>query len=273
METGRQNPALRGEPESWSGLSTLVSGLEPVSLSGMEDMRAQLLTRVESKHLMTLGVCRELVEAIADSYRVLAIRGTRIGNYMTMYYDTPSFLTYLEHHNGKGNRAKLRLRYYASSGETYLEVKKKNNKGATEKSRFRTSWKTGGFGPEERDFLRSAFPHDSQAFHPVLTTMYHRLTLVSNQSPERVTFDTGISFSVGQKVLSYPEFVIGEVKYEKGMKNSPALQALHAMGLRKRGFSKYCIGVSLLYDGVKHNRFKPKLLALSRYAPAGGVPC
>lgn len=30
------------------------------------------------------------------------------------------------------------------------------------------------------------------------------------------------------------------------------------------GFSKYCIGVSLLYPAVKHNRFKPKLQLINK---------
>lgn len=31
------------------------------------------------------------------------------------------------------------------------------------------------------------------------------------------------------------------------------------MNIHPTGFSKYCIGVSLLYQNVKYNNFKPKL--------------
>jgi hypothetical protein len=254
-------------------MQSLISTFEGISLIGLEETKAQLMTRVESKHLMTLSQCKNLVQALADSYRVLEIQDTRIGRYETMYYDTLSFLSYNQHHNGKSNRFKLRLRHYNTSGDTFLEVKKKDNKGSTEKKRMKTTWSSAGFLPEQVEFLRSALPYDCQTFHPVIRTIYNRLTLVSTKSPERITFDMGISFDDGQHVISYPDLVIGEIKYEKGIKNSPALQAIHAMGIKKRSFSKYCIGVSLLYDWLKHNRFKENLLYLARITDGGGISC
>ena len=254
-------------------MQSLISTFEGISLTGLEETKAQLMSRVESKHLMTLSQCRRLVQALADSYRVLEIQDTRIGRYDTMYYDTPSFLSYNQHHNGKSNRFKLRLRHYNTSGDTYLEVKKKDNKGSTEKKRMKTAWSSAGFLPEQAEFLRSALPYDCQTFHPIIRTIYNRLTLVSTESPERITFDTGISFDDGQHVISYPDLVIGEIKYEKGIKNSTAHQAIHAMGIKKRSFSKYCIGVSLLYTRLKHNRFKENLLYLTRITNGGGASC
>jgi hypothetical protein len=231
------------------------------------------MTRVEDKHLMTLQQCRGLVKSLAGSYRVLEIEDTRIGRYDTLYYDTLAFDIYQAHHNGKANRYKLRLRHYDSSGETYLEVKKKDNKGTIEKRRMKTIWSQTGFLPGQVEFLRSALPYDFQVFHPVIRTIYHRFTLVSIKFPERITFDTGVSFDDGKRVLSYPDLVIGEIKYEKGAKNSPALKSLHAMGIRKRAFSKYCIGVSLLYTWLNYNRFKQNLLYLTRITKGSGVVC
>jgi len=273
MNFQREDPCLGNEQDDCSDLSSLIAEFEGISLAGLEETRAQLLTREESKHLMSLQQCRDLVQALAGSYRVLEIQGTRIGRYDTMYYDTPSFLSYTQHHNGKGNRYKLRLRYYNSSGETYLEVKKKTNKGSTEKQRIKTPWSSAGFLPEQEEFLHSALPYDFRAFRPVIKTVYNRLTLVSAYSPERITFDMAISFRDGQHVISYPDLVIAEIKYEKSIKNSPALNAFHGMGIRKRAFSKYCVGVSLLCDWLKHNRFKQNLLFLSRFTHGGGAPC
>ena len=235
-----------------------------ISLKGLEEAKAGLLIREESKHLMTLEHCLDLLAELTHSYMVLEVNNSRITRYETLYYDTPSFLTFLQHHNGKGNRYKLRIRRYDSSQETYLEVKKKNSKGTTEKSRIKTRWTTAGFSPEQKEFLEFAFPYDYHEFSPVIKTTYDRLTLVSNESPERITLDSNISFLRGQEQKTYPELVIVEIKHEKGIRASPALSALHALGIRKRGFSKYCIGVSLLYDRVKHNRFKPNLLLLSK---------
>lgn len=254
-------------------LEAIIREYESISLSMLDETKARLLNRVESKHLMTTDACREFLQRISDSYRVLEVRKTRIGRYETMYFDNNAFITYMQHHNGKGNRYKLRFRHYDSSGETYLEVKKKSNKGATEKTRMKTRWSLSGFLPEQEEFLRSAFPFDYRLFHPVLVTMYDRFTLVSMESPERITLDIGVSFGDGERIISYPGLVIAEIKYEKGLKNSPGLLALHEMGIRKRGFSKYCIGVSLLYDWLKHNRFKQNQLFLSRLFPGGFASC
>jgi hypothetical protein len=277
METTEHTRNLHHEQDSQdspaSELPALVGEIEGISLSELDGMKALLMTRVESKHLMTIGECRELVKRISDSYRVLEIQNIKIGRYETMYFDNNSFINYIQHHNGKGNRFKLRYRHYESSGDTFLEVKKKSNKGTTEKTRIKTCWPSCGFRSDEEAFLESAFPYDFRGFHPVLTTMYDRFTLVSKESPERITFDTGICFRNGQSGFSYPGLVIGEIKYEKGVRGSPARSALRSMGIRKRGFSKYCTGVSLLYDRLKHNRFKENLIFISRIASGGCAVC
>jgi len=254
-------------------LSSLVSRFEDISLVGMEEENALLMSRMENKYIMTLAQCRNLVRALTGSFRVLEIKGKRIGRYTTVYYDTPAFVTYYAHHNGKKNRFKLRLRHYDSSGETFLEVKKKNNKGKTDKSRMKTAWTPGVFHPDQEEFLRSALPCDWTTFHPVVRTIYDRITLVAKDSPERITLDTGISFDDGRRTFMYPGVVIGEIKYEKSIRNSPALSNIHRMGIRRRGFSKYCTGASLLYERLKSNRFKENLLFLSRLDCRGGVPC
>jgi hypothetical protein len=166
-------------------LADLLGNFETISLSGLEETKAGLLTRVESKHLMTLAQCRDLVQKLSGSYRVLEVRKTKIGRYETMYLDNNSFVTYLEHHNGKANRFKLRFRHYESSKETCLEVKKKTSKGATEKTWMKTCWTPSGFLPEQGEFLESAFPHRYQEFHPVFMTVYDRFTLVSRDFPEQ----------------------------------------------------------------------------------------
>jgi len=266
---------IPGEQDSLAGpVGAVTRHYESITLKELEEAKAGLLTRVESKHLLTLDQCIALLDSLGNSYRVLDVNNCRISRYDTLYYDTNSFFSFIQHHNGKGNRYKLRVRKYLSTGDVYLEVKKKNNKGATEKSRIKTSWPFDGFLPEQEAFLNSAFPYDFHNFFPVLRTVYDRLTLVSRVSPERITFDINISFSTVHCTKSFPELVIAEVKYEKGVRDSPALLALHSMGLRKRGFSKYCIGVSLLYSWLKHNRFKPNLLFLSGLSSSpGGVSC
>lgn len=260
-----------GQPLPRQNLLDLTLDFDAIPLWEASDARTLLLSRVESKHLMTSRQCTRLLAVLADSCSVLEVGGFRTGAYETVYLDDQSFSTYMQHHNGKANRYKLRFRHYETSGDTFLEVKKKTNRGTTEKKRMRTEPSPTGFLPEQIAFLREEFPLDFSSFRPVLATRYERFTLVSKDTPERITFDCGISFSAGNKSVCFPGLVIAEVKYERGTKAPRALRALHSQGIGKRSFSKYCIGVALLYPGIKSNRFKETLLFLFRLSQGGAV--
>lgn len=277
MPQGGESVQVSGLPVAQSSrrdeIIPLLQGYEGLTLGELDDLKAGLMTRVESKYLMTYSQCLALVRKLSGKYRILDINGIRLCRYDTIYYDNAAFLTYLAHHNGKGNRFKLRVRSYDSTKQTYLEVKKKTNRGTSEKMRVLIRPHGREFRPSEAEFLRSTFPYDYCAFHPVIRTCYDRFTLVSRDMPERITFDTGITFQDGRRSLTFPAVVIGEVKHEKGQYHSEARESLRAMGIRKQGFSKYCTGIAFLYDQVKHNRFKENLLYLGKLATGGTVPC
>jgi hypothetical protein len=254
-------------------LSLLLAAFETITLDELGKSDAHLMSRREKKFLMTFEQFISLVSDLTRSYRALEINNSQIGRYDTLYYDTDSFTTYLQHHNGKANRFKLRLRHYCSTDETYLEVKERQNTGRTVKKRFKTDGipELSETGP--KTFLSSSFPYDSSEFHPVLTTQYSRVTLVSKDLRERITFDLCPSFCQNGTTYSYPGVVVGEIKYDRSNFMSPGLAALRTLGIRKTRFSKYCIGVSLLYNGQKHNRFKQVQRYLEMLATGGNTAC
>ena len=55
------------------------------------------------------------------------------------HYDTDDRKFYLDHHNQRVNRNKVRFREYEGSKLTYLEIKHKNNKGKTIKKRTKVN--------------------------------------------------------------------------------------------------------------------------------------
>jgi hypothetical protein len=57
---------------------------------------------------------------------------------------------------------------------------------------------------------------------------------------------------------------VAELKMEADRRDSPFLAQMRNQRIRPQGFSKYCIGVSLLYGQVKKNSLKPKLLRLEK---------
>ncbi len=253
--------------------SSLLASFERITIDELRNSDAQLLSRREKKFLMTFEQCVGLISGLTRSYRALDIEDSRVGRYETMYYDTESFMAYLQHHNGKANRFKLRFRHYCSTDETYLEVKERQNTGRTVKKRIETDGIPDLSAKGPKTFLDAAFPYDSGMFHPVLTTGYNRATLVSNNSQERITFDLCPSFCRDGTTYSYPGVVVGEIKCNRSFLKSPGLALLRKMGIRKTAFSKYCIGVSLLYAGQKQNRFKPLRLRLETLSRGGKTAC
>lgn len=254
-------------------LSPLLGAYEGITLGEIRDSDAQLQSRREKKFLMTFEQCVNLISGLNGSYRALDIEHSRIGRYDTMYYDTGSFMTYLQHHNGKANRFKLRFRYYCSTGKTFLEVKERLNTGRTVKTRLETEGTISLTDKGPAGFLESAFPYDFREFYPVLSTEYNRITLVSKDFGERVTFDLGLSFRNNTTLHSYPGVVVGEIKHDRPLFMSQALAGLKMMGIRKTRFSKYCIGVALLYPEQKHNAFKPVRIHLETLSHGGVTAC
>jgi hypothetical protein len=246
---------------------------EGITLEELKNSDAQLLNRQERKFLMTRGQLSELLTFLSGSYRVLKIDNSRTSRYSTEYYDTDSFLIYLQHHNGKANRFKLRIRHYLSSGDSYLEIKEKKNTGCTIKKRIPVESDATLSEPAPEAFLTSAFPYNYRAFHSVLTTNYTRVALVARDHPERITFDVNLTFRTDECEYSYPGVVVGEIKHNCPLRESPAGAVLHTMGIRNTSFSKYCTGISLNYAEVKHNHFKKNLLLLDKLSRGGSGTC
>ena len=92
------------------------------------------------------------------------------------------------------------------------------------------------------------------------------LPLVAVDRPERVTIDTGLWFSTSAGSVGLGHLSVAEVKQERIDRTSLVMARLRELGVRPGGFSKYCMGVSLLVPGVKHNRFKPRLRRIDRLA-------
>jgi hypothetical protein len=247
-------------------------GFEPITLGELIHSDAKLLIRKEKKFLMTFEQCRKLLSSLHGAYRVLEIDNNRVGKYETLYYDTESFTTYLQHHNGKSHRYKLRSRHYFSTKETYLEVKERQNTGRTVKKRLETGTTQELTDSGPASFLRSVFPYDFTLFRPVLTTACNRVTLVSNDLTERVTLDLFLSFQSNHAGYSYPGVVVGEIKYDRDLSLSQAFSTLKKMGIRKTSFSKYCLGVSLLYTDQKCNRFKSLQMKVNKLTRGGNLP-
>lgn len=235
----------------------LLATFDPIDLAQMDAVA--LLDRTDTKVVLRTSQLYTMLAALSAEYQVLDIDGVRLHPYQTLYFDTDGFAMYLRHHAGRPVRYKVRSRQYVDSRRSFLEVKVKTNKDRTSKQRIKTDGLITEFTPEASSFVGATLPLDAQSLEPKLWNSFSRITLVSKHEPERLTLDLDLSFDDGRQRINLPGLAIAEVKQEGINRQSDFLRQMRAMALRTTGFSKYCIGVAMLYPAVKHNNFKDKL--------------
>lgn len=246
----------------WPGFSTLLARFAPISLDEMADVA--LLKRTEVKYMMHERQLYDALEALTPYYRVLEVDRVRLNLYHTVYFDTPDFALYHAHHAGARNRYKVRSRNYVDSNLSFLEVKHKATTDRTIKSRLQTEVLLTCLTPETNEFLFAHAPVEHEALQPKLWNEYLRMTLVSRFRPERLTLDVNMRFGRGETAVALPGIAIAEVKQDHRHSQSDFIRQMHARHIRPNGFSKYCMGVAMLYPTVKHNGFKPKLRLMEK---------
>lgn len=218
-----------------------------------------LLDRVETKYVFHERRLNGVLAALTEEYRVLAINDGRLNHYRTLYFDTADFALFHRHQAGARNRYKVRSRGYLDTDLSFLEVKHKVKQNRTVKSRIRTADFIDHLTSGTSGFLSAHLPPNKWRLEPKLWNEYTRITLVGRHSPERVTLDLNLQFQRGEETMILPGIVIAEVKQPGAAVDSAFVRLMRDLTIRPRGFSKYCVGVSMLYPDVKHNRFKPAL--------------
>lgn len=235
---------------------------EPITLGEMDGV--SLMDRTDTKFVFESSELPAILNAVKPYYNSLEIRGNRFANYKTDYFDTNNYYMYTAHSNGKQNRYKVRYREYVGSDLSFLEVKFKNNKGKTLKSRINAWVDMNNFNEVDTNFLNEVTPFDVKDLQHVLTNKFSRITLVSRTDKERLTIDFSLSFDKDGCIKKLDNLVIAEVKQEKVNSNSKVMIALKELGIREASFSKYTTGASLLNNNLKYNNFKKNMLFLNK---------
>jgi len=263
-------PRLAGQPGSAplaaedADLAALLATFEPIGLTELTGQA--LLNRSELKYVMPQAQLPSILRQLRGSYRVLAVAGRRLSHYRTLYFDTPDLLLYRRHHNGVPDRYKVRAREYVDSHTAFFDIKHRTPNQRTLKSRMATSHLLTNLGEQAEHFLADACPYRAGDLQAALWNYYSRITLVSKTRAERVTLDQDLTFAWGEDSVALPGVVVAEVKYEGSATASEFVQLMRLSHVRGTSFSKYCVGISLLYPQVKHNKFKAKQRLVARLA-------
>jgi hypothetical protein len=221
---------------------------------------AELLTRSDRKYVVDQSVLPELVERLDPSIRALEIDGARTFRYESMYFDTPELVCFREAATMRPNRFKVRTRAYLDSNTCSLEVKARDHRGNTVKERIDHDIdQRGRLTDEGRRFVMG---YEYPGRHvdwlvPTLWTVYRRATLLLSVD-SRTTIDTGLSFVTPTgRTIDAGTWAVVE---SKSMGKPTAVdRALWAMGHRPISFSKYAVGMSLLYPDLPAHRWNRPL--------------
>lgn len=243
-------------------MKLILDEFNPIHLDELDHLK--LMNRVDSKYILPVHKLPELLKDLNNTYRILEINEERSFKYHTKYYDTPELLLYRTHQNGILNRFKIRCRTYMVNSISFLEIKKKTNKGKTLKSRIKVS-NTDHINQEGEDFIANTLGTLPENLQISSENIFNRITLASFESKERITLDFNLAFkSNGSDLIEQPFFAIAEVKSERAVGPSPIKDSLKKLKIYPRGFSKYCMGTALLNPDLKQNSFKKNILYLNK---------
>ena len=230
--------------------------------------KVRLMNRVDTKYLISTAQMNSVFERIAPYYFLQVIDDKRLAHYQTIYYDTPQIDMYMNHHAGKLNRMKIRMRSYLDSNLSFCEIKRKNNKGRTKKKRVEIPYDDMMNAASDHDvatFLAENQPFEVSSLSPNLETLFDRITLVDQNLTERLTIDLNLSFRnfVSGSTAVMPDLAVVELK-QSGMASSVFKDVLFDMRIKPFKMSKYCIGTCMTRPDVKQNHFKKKLRHIAK---------
>jgi|GEM_PF-70242 len=256
-------------------LGWLVDGFSPIGLEQLND-KAAMLRRLDNKYVVREAVLRQALPALLARFDILEIDGRREFTYDTCYFDDPHDSSYFDHHRGRRQRFKVRVRRYNDAQLCFVEIKLKGKRGITVKKRLRYPVDRYGMLDEEamhhiatsyREMYGREFDY---ALAPVLEMRYRRVTLVARDGGERLTIDCRMEFSGNGRQHKVDEDVfIIETKSSNG--NGIAdkvLRRLHQHPTNR--CSKYCVARAALQGVRRHNRFLPALRKLNALPRADG---
>ncbi len=248
-----------------NNLPAIISDFTPISLDEMDDVK--LMSRTDTKFAFQANKLPFLLKRLIPFYRVLAIDGKLIHDYKSLYYDTEERKFYIDHHNSRVNRNKIRFREYVGSGLTFLEIKRKNNKGKTIKKRMKVDAITKELSEKHKKYIKKIIGK-KLVVNAKQWINFSRITLVHKTQKERLTIDINLTFENEKLSGELKQIIIAEVKQEKMSRSSDFMKIAKEMSILPIRLSKYCMTTLTLNSGIKQNRFKEKLLFINKLKQA-----
>ena len=242
-------------------ISKITASFSPIKLAEMDNVK--LMSRSDTKFAFKISKLPELLNQMIPFYRVLEINGKLIHDYKSLYFDTDDRKFYLDHHNGRVNRNKVRFREYVGSDLTFLEIKRKNNKGKTIKKRMKVDSINDNLSVKQKEYIYSIIGSNI-ILNSKQWINFSRITFVHKVHKERLTIDINLNFKEKDRRGDLNQIAIGEVKQERMSRLSDFMRIAKELHILPIRISKYCMSTLELNPELKQNRFKEKTLFLTK---------
>ena len=227
----------------------------------------KLMDRTDTKFAFNILNLADILEKLPEFYRIMEIDGERLHDYKSLYFDTDNRKFYIEHHNKRVNRNKIRFREYSGSGLTFLEIKLKNNKGKTIKKRIKVDSISEKITEKQQQYINKIIGYPIKVSAKQWIN-FSRVTFVHKTKKERLTMDVNLTFNHNEHKGDLKNIVIAEVKQERMSRSSDFMKIVKEMRILPFRLSKYCMSSLQLWPQLKQNRFKKKQLFINKLKQA-----
>jgi hypothetical protein len=257
-------------------MQSLESALNAKAVIGLDAMDSvALMDRFDEKFLIPSNWLEDVVRRLT-SFSLLRIQSENTTIYNNRYFDTPTNQCFEDHVRGKSKRFKVRIRHYANTGVSFLEVKVRGVHGKTVKHRTvrnaQQNW-NADLTENECRFIRE-YVGDALDLQPVLESRFQRFTLADLESGERITVDSQLQF----RSLEHPEewleplsaLSIVERKQKHINHQGPLLQAFRSQKQRRAPLgrslrmSKFILGRTTLAPNLNPRTYRMALRDIER---------
>jgi hypothetical protein len=222
-----------------------------------------LLQRVDRKYALPAHQVGSIAARLFGAYSVLRAGNALAARYRTVYYDTDDLCLYHAHRRGQAVRYKVRVRHHVDRQMSFVEVKRRNAPGRSNKFVLTRPFGISALDDEAQAFVERHCPVPVRELRPRVWIEFRRITLVGCDVDERITFDCDLEYWDSCRSERWPHAAIAEVKQGRRSNHSPSIQALRSARVIERSISKYAVATARLSD-VRGNAFRPAVLALER---------
>lgn len=204
-----------------------------------ESKKIKLFKRFESKYIIPNNLIYNIYNYCENNYLIVENNKIFYFPYYSLYFDNDKLDMIKAHENNDLIRQKLRIREYYN-GDKFLEIKEKNNY-QTNKIRIPViSYEINN----EKNWISSNLIYDTKNLSKTLEVKYNRITLLSKDKSNRITFDFDINFKnyKTNKEYKIDHNIIIEVK-KNSEENIDIEDYLNSLEIFKEKFSKYYYGM------------------------------